>query len=295
MNDPINPVINTNLGNMWHQGKVRDTYEIDDTHLLMISSDRISAFDVVLNDPIPGKGIILTELSKFWFDKLSDIVNNHYERDPNQSDRENISTDEINRGIIVRKAERIDIECVVRGYLAGSGWKEYQNNQSVCGIKLEEGLIESSKLSEPIFTPSTKEDEGHDENISFEVMSDMVGKELSEKLKDISLNLYKTASEYALTKNIIIADTKFEFGIDSEDNLILIDEVFTPDCSRFWLYDIDKNHIDHNSFDKQFFRDYLLSINWDSQQIVLPANIKNEIMKRYKLAYKLITDNVDGV
>ena len=148
MNDPINPVINTNLGNMWHQGKVIDTYEIDDTHLLMISSDRISAFDIVLNDPIPGKGIILTELSKFWFNKLSDIVNNHYERDPNQSDRENISTDEINRGIIVKKAKRIDIECVVRGYLAGSGWKEYQNNQSVCGIKLEEGLIESSKLSE---------------------------------------------------------------------------------------------------------------------------------------------------
>ena len=189
MTNPINPIIHTDLGNLWHKGKVRDTYEIDKDHLLMISSDRISAFDVVLNDPIPGKGIILTELSKFWFNKLSGIVNNHYERDPMESDKNNISDDEIKRGIIVKKAERIDIECVVRGYLAGSGWKEYQNDQSVCGIKLEEGLVESSQLSNPIFTPSTKEDEGHDENISFEVMANMIGAELSEKLKKISLDL----------------------------------------------------------------------------------------------------------
>lgn len=290
MNDPINPVINTNLGNMWHQGKVRDTYEIDDTHLLMISSDRISAFDIVLNDPIPGKGIILTELSKFWFNKLSDIVPNHYERDPNQSDRENISTDEINRGIIVRKAERIDIECVVRGYLAGSGWKEYQNNQSVCGIKLEEGLIESSKLSEPIFTPSTKEDEGHDENISFEVMSDMVGKKLSEKLKDISLNLYKTASEYALTKNIIIADTKFEFGIIN-DKITLIDEVLTPDSSRFWDIEDYQPGKSQDSYDKQIVRDWLETTDWDKEPPSpdLPIEIMNKTYQRYKSALEKLT------
>ena len=290
MSDSINPVIKTNLGNMWHQGKVRDTYEIDDSHLLMISSDRISAFDVVLNDPIPGKGIILTELSKFWFHKLSDIVNNHYERDPNQNDRENISSDEISRGIIVKKAERIDIECVVRGYLAGSGWKEYQDNQSVCGIKLEEGLTNSSKLSEPIFTPSTKEDEGHDENISFEVMSDMVGRDLSEKLKNISLNLYKTASEYALTKNIIIADTKFEFGIINE-KITLIDEVLTPDSSRFWDIDDYQPGKSQDSYDKQIVRDWLETTDWDKEPPSpdLPKEIMNKTYERYKSALEKLT------
>ena len=290
MSESINPVIKTNLGNMWHQGKVRDTYEIDDNHLLMISSDRISAFDVVLNDPIPGKGIILTELSKFWFHKLSDIVNNHYERDPHQNDRENISVDEINRGIIVKKAERIDIECVVRGYLAGSGWKEYQDNQSVCGIKLEEGLTNSSKLTEPIFTPSTKEDEGHDENISFEVMSDMIGKDLSEQLKDISLNLYKTASEYALTKNIIIADTKFEFGIINE-KITLIDEVLTPDSSRFWDIDDYQPGKSQDSYDKQIVRDWLETTDWDKEPPSpdLPEEIMNKTYERYKSALEKLT------
>jgi phosphoribosylaminoimidazole-succinocarboxamide synthase len=290
MSDSINPVIKTNLGNMWHQGKVRDTYEIDDNHLLMISSDRISAFDVVLNDPIPGKGIILTELSKFWFHKLSDIVNNHYERDPNQNDRENISVDEISRGIIVKKAERIDIECVVRGYLAGSGWKEYQDNQSVCGIKLEEGLTNSSKLTEPIFTPSTKEDEGHDENISFEVMSDMIGKDLSEQLKDISLNLYKTASEYALTKNIIIADTKFEFGIINE-KITLIDEVLTPDSSRFWDIGDYQPGKSQDSYDKQIVRDWLETTDWDKEPPSpdLPEEIMNKTYERYKSALEKLT------
>jgi len=290
MSNSINPVIKTNLGNMWHQGKVRDTYEIDDSHLLMISSDRISAFDVVLNDPIPGKGIILTELSKFWFNKLSHIVNNHYERDPNQNDRENISTDEISRGIIVKKAERIDIECVVRGYLAGSGWKEYQDNQSVCGIKLETGLNNSSKLSEPIFTPSTKEDEGHDENISFEVMSDMIGRDLSEKLKDISLNLYKTASEYALTKNIIIADTKFEFGI-IDNKITLIDEVLTPDSSRFWDIDEYEPGKSQDSYDKQIVRDWLETTDWDKEPPSpnLPQEIMNKTYERYKSALEKLT------
>ncbi len=291
MTNPINPIIHTDLGNLWHKGKVRDTYEIDKDHLLMISSDRISAFDVVLNDPIPGKGIILTELSKFWFNKLSGIVNNHYERDPVESDKNNISDDEIKRGIIVKKAERIDIECVVRGYLAGSGWKEYQNDQSVCGIKLEEGLVESSKLSNPIFTPSTKEDEGHDENISFEVMSNMIGAELSEKLKKISLDLYQTASDYALTKNIIIADTKFEFGIIN-DEITLIDEVLTPDSSRFWDVEDYKPGKSQDSYDKQIVRDWLETTDWDKEPPSpdLPNEIMNKTYERYKSALNKLTN-----
>ena len=291
MTNPINPIIHTDLGNLWHKGKVRDTYEIDKDHLLMISSDRISAFDVVLNDPIPGKGIILTELSKFWFNKLSGIVNNHYERDPMESDKNNISDDEIKRGIIVKKAERIDIECVVRGYLAGSGWKEYQNDQSVCGIKLEEGLVESSKLSNPIFTPSTKEDEGHDENISFEVMANMIGAELSEKLKKISLDLYKTASDYALTKNIIIADTKFEFGIIN-DEITLIDEVLTPDSSRFWDVEDYKPGKSQDSYDKQIVRDWLETTDWDKEPPSpdLPNEIMNKTYERYKSALNKLTN-----
>tara|TARA_Y100001936_G_scaffold214363_1_gene224001 strand:- start:1046 stop:1921 length:876 start_codon:yes stop_codon:yes gene_type:complete len=291
MTNPINPIIHTDLGNLWHKGKVRDTYEIDKDHLLMISSDRISAFDVVLNDPIPGKGIILTELSKFWFNKLSGIVNNHYERDPMESDKNNISDDEIKRGIIVKKAERIDIECVVRGYLAGSGWKEYQNDQSVCGIKLEEGLVESSKLSNPIFTPSTKEDEGHDENISFEVMANMIGAELSEKLKKISLDLYQTASDYALTKNIIIADTKFEFGIIN-DEITLIDEVLTPDSSRFWDVEDYKPGKSQDSYDKQIVRDWLETTDWDKEPPSpdLPNEIMNKTYQRYKSALNKLTN-----
>ena len=291
MTNPINPIIHTDLGNLWHKGKVRDTYEIDKDHLLMISSDRISAFDVVLNDPIPGKGIILTELSKFWFNKLSGIVNNHYERDPMESDKNNISDDEIKRGIIVKKAERIDIECVVRGYLAGSGWKEYQNDQSVCGIKLEEGLVESSKLSNPIFTPSTKEDEGHDENISFEVMANMIGAELSEKLKKISLDLYQTASDYALTKNIIIADTKFEFGIIN-DEITLIDEVLTPDSSRFWDVEDYKPGKSQDSYDKQIVRDWLETTDWDKEPPSpdLPNEIMNKTYERYKSALDKLTN-----
>ena len=291
MTNPINPIIHTDLGNLWHKGKVRDTYEIDKDHLLMISSDRISAFDVVLNDPIPGKGIILTELSKFWFNKLSDIVDNHYERDPVKSDKNNISDDEIKRGIIVKKAERIDIECVVRGYLAGSGWKEYQNDQSVCGIKLEEGLVESSKLSNPIFTPSTKEDEGHDENISFEVMANMIGAELSEKLKKISLDLYQTASDYALTKNIIIADTKFEFGIIN-DEITLIDEVLTPDSSRFWDVEDYKPGKSQDSYDKQIVRDWLETTDWDKEPPSpdLPNEIMNKTYQRYKSALNKLTN-----
>ncbi len=291
MSNTINPITETNLGNIWHKGKVRDTYEINNNQLLMISTDRISSFDVVLNDPIPGKGIILTEMSKFWFSKLSDVVNNHFDRNPTTNDLKGISENELSRGIIANKATRIDIECVVRGYLAGSGLKEYQSNQTVCGIKLPSGLVNSSKLNEPIFTPSTKAEVGHDENITFEQMSDLVGVDLSEKLKDISLNLYNTASEYALTKNIIIADTKFEFGFINNE-ITLIDEVLTPDSSRFWDVNDYTPGKSQDSYDKQIVRDWLETADWDKEPPSpnLPKEIIEKTYIRYKEALETLTN-----
>jgi len=287
----INPITETNLGKIWHRGKVRDTYEINNTQLLMISTDRISAFDVVLNDPIPGKGIILTEMSKFWFSKLSDVVQNHFANIPTNNDIKGISKDELSRGIIVNKANRIDIECVVRGYLAGSGWKEYQTNQMVCGIKLPSDLVESSKLDEPIFTPSTKEENGHDENITFKQMCDFVGTDLSGKLKEISLNLYNMASDYALTKNIIIADTKFEFGFINNE-ITLIDEALTPDSSRFWDVDNYTPGKSQDSYDKQIVRDWLESTDWNKEPPSpnLPKEIINKTYIRYKEALETLTN-----
>ena len=291
MSNTINPITETNLGNIWHRGKVRDTYEINNNQLLMISTDRISSFDVVLNDAIPGKGIILTEMSKFWFSKLSDVVNNHFDRNPTTNDLKGISKDELSRGIIANKATRIDIECVVRGYLAGSGLKEYQLNQTVCGIKLPSGLVESSKLNEPIFTPSTKAEVGHDENITFEQMCDLVGADLSEKLKEISLNLYNMASEYALTKNIIIADTKFEFGFINNE-ITLIDEVLTPDSSRFWDVNDYTPGKSQDSYDKQIVRDWLETTDWNKEPPSpnLPKEIIDKTYLRYKEALETLTN-----
>ena len=291
MSNIINPITETNLGKIWHRGKVRDTYEINNTQLLMISTDRISAFDVVLNDPIPGKGIILTEMSKFWFSKLSDVVQNHFANIPTNNDIKGISKDELSRGIIVNKANRIDIECVVRGYLAGSGWKEYQTNQMVCGIKLPSDLVESSKLDEPIFTPSTKEENGHDENITFKQMCDFVGTDLSGKLKEISLNLYNMASDYALTKKIIIADTKFEFGFINNE-ITLIDEALTPDSSRFWDVDNYTPGKSQDSYDKQIVRDWLESTDWNKEPPSpnLPKEIINKTYIRYKEALETLTN-----
>ncbi|MQG07245.1 MAG: phosphoribosylaminoimidazolesuccinocarboxamide synthase [SAR202 cluster bacterium] len=287
----MNSITETNLGNIWHRGKVRDTYEINNNQLLMISTDRISSFDVVLNDPIPGKGIILTEMSKFWFSKLSDVVNNHFDRNPTTNDLKGISEDELSRGIIANKATRIDIECVVRGYLAGSGLKEYQSNQTVCGIKLPSGLVESSKLNEPIFTPSTKAEVGHDENITFEQMCDLVGADLSEKLKEISLNLYNMASEYALTKNIIIADTKFEFGFINNE-ITLIDEILTPDSSRFWDVNDYTPGKSQDSYDKQIVRDWLETTDWNKEPPSpnLPKKIIDKTYIRYKEALETLTN-----
>ena len=291
MSNTINSITETNLGNIWHRGKVRDTYEINNNQLLMISTDRISSFDVVLNDPIPGKGVILTEMSKFWFSKLSDVVNNHFDRNPTTNDLKGISEDELSRGIIANKATRIDIECVVRGYLAGSGLKEYQSNQTVCGIKLPSGLVESSKLNEPIFTPSTKAEVGHDENITFEQMCDLVGADLSEKLKEISLNLYNMASEYALTKNIIIADTKFEFGFINNE-ITLIDEILTPDSSRFWDVNDYTPGKSQDSYDKQIVRDWLETTDWNKEPPSpnLPKKIIDKTYIRYKEALETLTN-----
>tara|TARA_Y100000996_G_scaffold359184_1_gene301137 strand:- start:220 stop:1089 length:870 start_codon:yes stop_codon:yes gene_type:complete len=278
--------------NLIHKGKVRNIYEYASDRLLIVTTDRISAFDFVFEDEIPGKGELLTKMSEFWFRKTRHILDNHIIEDSSI----NVASDIVDRSMLVKKTEVIPIEAIVRGHLSGSAWKSYKDSKEINGKLISKEYQQYDMLNQPIFTPSTKARIGSkDENISIEKMYDIIGKNLADRVISKSLLLYEYAYDYAKKRGIIIADTKFEFGIDSEDNLILIDEVFTPDCSRFWLYDIDKNHIDHNSFDKQFFRDYLLSINWDSQQIVLPANIKNEIMERYKLAYKLITDNVDGL
>ena len=273
-------------------GKVREVYDLGDQYLF-VASDRISAFDVILPNGIPNKGQVLNMISKFWFDRTGDVVKNHM-----------ISTD-VNdfppelqehaallegRSMLVKKAELLPVECIVRGYLIGSGWKEYQKSGTIGGMPLRNGYEMAGKIDEPIFTPSTKPEEGHDENISFDQMKEIVGEELGNKLKDISLKLYKTASDDALTKGIIIADTKFEFGMIG-DELILIDEVLTPDSSRFWPADTYKPGSSPLSFDKQFVRDYLETLDWDK---TYPGpNVPDEVLMqsrdKYLEAYKLLT------
>jgi phosphoribosylaminoimidazole-succinocarboxamide synthase len=250
---------------LYHQGKVRDTYIVDDTHFLMITSDRISAFDVIMNELIPGKGEILSSISNFWFNKTSPIIKNHLtEIDPESV----VSSEEkrfvSGRSVVVKRLKPIPMEAIVRGYIIGSGWKDYQSTGAVCEIPLPSGLKLAQKLDQPIFTPSTKADVGdHDENISFEIMVNKIGKELSNQIKDVSLELYATALKYAESKNIIIADTKFEFGLDEESNLVLMDEILTPDSSRFW--DKSNYSVGHSpdSFDKQYLRDWLEGSLWD--------------------------------
>ena len=276
------------------QGKVRDVYAaIDERHLLIVASDRISAFDHVLANPIPGKGAILTKLSNFWFDKTKELVPNHIVdtkpgldgwEDDSRWRREQLAQ----RSVLVRKAEPLPIEAIIRGYLVGSGWKEYQKQQSVCGIALPDGLLEADRLPEPIFTPSTKAEAGaHDENITFENAVNLVGREMAEKVRDISLRLYSFAAEFAKKRGIIIADTKFEFGlVDGE--LILIDEFLTPDSSRFWPADSYRSGCSPPSFDKQFVRDYLESVQWTKQPPVpeLPEDVVARTAQKYEEARK---------
>jgi phosphoribosylaminoimidazole-succinocarboxamide synthase len=250
---------------LWRRGKVRDVYDLGET-LLFVATDRISAYDVIMDQPIPGKGILLTSMSIYWFNQLADIVPNHLiTADVEQYPEECRPYAEELRGrsMLVKKTRPLAIECVARGYLAGSGWKEYQQSQSVCGVLLPAGLVQSSRLPEPIFTPATKAETGHDENITFDEASQIVGAETAEEARRLTLALYRSAAEIAESKGIIIADTKFEFGHDDDGRLILIDEALTPDSSRFWLASAYAPGSEQQNFDKQYLRDYLESLDWD--------------------------------
>ncbi|HSB26938.1 MAG TPA: phosphoribosylaminoimidazolesuccinocarboxamide synthase [Pyrinomonadaceae bacterium] len=276
------------------RGKVRDVYEIDDDQLLIVATDRISAFDCVLPTPIERKGEVLTSLSQFWFEKLGHVVANHLittniDEMPDVIKRERISLER--RSMLVRRAEVFPVECVVRGYLVGSGWKDYLRTGEVCGHKLPSGLLESAELPEPLFTPSTKAEQGHDENISEAQVTELIGGESTALLRDTSLRLYSEARNYARERGIIIADTKFEFGIDKNGTLTLVDEVLTPDSSRFWPADEYEPGRSQPSFDKQFVRDYLETLDWDKKPPApaIPPEVAEATTSRYVEAYRLLT------
>lgn len=274
------------------RGKVRDVYEVDNNHLLIVATDRISAFDCILPTAIPRKGEVLTALSRFWFEKLQHVVPNHLVKDDSTVLPHHIVEGGLDRrSMLVRKTKVFPVECVVRGYLAGSGWKDYLRTGSVCGHKLPDNLLESAELPEPIFTPSTKAEEGHDENISEDVVRNMLGHETAARLRNVSLRLYKEAREYARQRGIIIADTKFEFGRDSSGEIILIDEALTPDSSRFWPAETYSPGKSQPSFDKQFVRDYLETLEWNKQPPAppLPEEISKATTERYLEAYRLLT------
>jgi len=276
------------------RGKVRDVYAVDDDSLLIVATDRISAFDCILPTPIERKGEVLTALSEFWFEKLQHVVANHLiESDVGRMPPavQQHARTLAGRAMLVRRAEVFPVECVVRGYLVGSGWKDYLRTGSVCGHKLPEGLVESAKLPEPIFTPSTKAEQGHDENITEDQVREMIGDEKTALLRDTSLRLYSEAHEYASQRGIIIADTKFEFGLDKNGELLLVDEVLTPDSSRFWPADEYEPGRSQPSFDKQFVRDYLETLDWNKQPPApaIPAEIAAATTARYLEAYRLLT------
>ena len=277
-----------------YQGKVRDIYEVDAEHWLIVTSDRLSAFDVVLPDPIPKKGMVLTTVSNFWFDRFSSKVKNHLssitleEIVSDAQEREMLK----GRSIIVRKLTALPFEAIVRGYVIGSGWKEYQNTGAICGVELPKDLKLAQQLESPIFTPSTKADVGkHDVNVSFKEIENLVGKDIAESVRDISLQIYKEAAVYALGRGIIIADTKFEFGLDENENIILIDEALTPDSSRFWPRDSYTPGINPKSFDKQYVRDYLETLDWDKKAPgpKLPQEIIENTSRKYLEACEKLT------
>jgi phosphoribosylaminoimidazole-succinocarboxamide synthase len=278
---------------LFRRGKVRDVYDMGDT-LIIVATDRLSAFDVVLDDPIPMKGTVLTQISKFWFDRTGHITPNHcisttVEDYP--SVVEPHAADLKGRSMLVTKTAPLSIECVVRGYLTGSGLKEYRKTQSVCGIGLPDGLVDGSLLPEPLFTPSTKADEGHDENIDFEQAAGIIGREAAEKVRELSIELYTYARDFARKRGIIIADTKFEFGVNADGQIILIDEALTPDSSRFWPMDKYQPGQAQPSFDKQYIRDYLESVHWDKTPPApqLPKEAIEKTTEKYVEAYQLIT------
>jgi phosphoribosylaminoimidazole-succinocarboxamide synthase len=277
-----------------HQGKVRDIYEVDAQHMLIVTTDRLSAFDVVLPDPIPGKGSILTRVSKFWFDKTRHIVPNHMtdyplERAvPDETDRALI----VDRSMVVKRLQALPIEAVVRGYLIGSGWRDYQETGTVCGISLPIGLRQADRLPAPLFTPATKAELGaHDENIDYERVVALVGRGVAEQVRATALALYSFAAEHALARGIIIADTKFEFGLDESGHLTLIDEALTPDSSRFWPVDTYRAGSSPPSFDKQFVRDYLETLTWDKRAPGprLPQDIIERTSTKYAEALQRLT------
>ena len=288
-----NPIMKTELNlPLLFRGKVRDVYDLKD-NLLIVSTDRISAFDVVLPTPIPGKGKILTQMSLFWFDMMADVVKNHIVSGRLSDYPENLNQSAAQieyRSMLVKKAHRINIECVVRGYLAGSAWAEYRKAGVVCGIKLPKGLCESDILPEAIFTPAIKAENGHDINISERQMIDNEGEEISRFLKKKSIELYRRACDYARSRGIIIADTKFEFGIAGGE-IILIDEIFTPDSSRFWDEKRYKPGTPQDSYDKQFVRDYLDALSWDKTPPgpALPADVVRKTQEKYAEAFRKLT------
>ena len=279
-----------------NQGKVRDIYDVDAGHLLIVTSDRISAFDVVLPDPIPGKGRVLTTVSNFWFDRTEQLIGNHLTG--RSLDSIGLPEGEVNqlegRAIVVKKLTPLPVEAIVRGYIIGSGWKDYQRSGAVCGITLPAGLQQAQQLPEPIFTPSTKAEAGeHDENISFEHAVELLGSGLAEKVRRLSLAIYQQAAEYARERGIIVADTKLEFGTDRNGELFLIDEVVTPDSSRFWPADSYRTGISPPSFDKQYVRDYLETLDWDKRAPgpALPEEVIRQTSAKYKEAQDRLLDD----
>ncbi|OBZ83210.1 Phosphoribosylaminoimidazole-succinocarboxamide synthase [Choanephora cucurbitarum] len=279
------------------RGKVRDLYEVDEKSLLFVATDRISAFDVIMKNPIAGKGKILTQISLFWFDLLKDVLPNHlitanFDEMPEHVQKYRGQLE--GRSILVKKMRVVPIEAIVRGYITGSGWSEYKKKGTICDIPLPEGLVESEKLPEVLFTPSTKAEIGdHDENIHPSKMVEILGdKKLADKIAQSAIDLYTKASEYAAKRGIIIADTKFEFGLDEDNNLVVVDEVLTPDSSRFWPADRYQAGITQDSFDKQFLRNYLESINFDKNtSIELPSDVVENTIAKYKEAFHLLTGN----
>ena len=277
------------------RGKVRDIYEADDQHLLIVATDRLSAYDVVMPNPIPGKGEILTSLSNFWFDMMSDLIPNHLTKLKINSyinDEKEIKILE-KRSVIVKKLKPLPIESVVRGYLIGSGWRDYKKNSAICGIKLPKNLNQAQKLPEIIYTPATKAAAGdHDININYKLTESLIGEELAKRVKEVSINIYERAFDYAISRGIIIADTKFEFGLDNEENLYLIDEILTPDSSRFWPKDSYKVGISPPSFDKQYLRDYLDTLSWKkvAPGPDLPGEIIKNTYQKYLEAKKILNN-----
>ena len=279
---------------LWQRGKVRDVYRVGDEHLLIVTTDRLSAFDVVLPDPIPGKGAVLTAVSNFWFERTRDVVPNHIAALTldavlaDAGEREEVA----GRAIVVRRLKALPVEAIVRGYLIGSGWKEYQRSGSVCGISLARGLRMADRLPEAIFTPSTKAEVGeHDENIDFARTRELIGDDYAQQIRDISLRIYQDSAEYALERGIIIADTKFEFGLDDDGTLVLIDEILTPDSSRFWPADSYRPGESPPSFDKQYVRDYLETLDWNKTPPGphLPPEVIRRTAEKYREAQKRLT------